>query len=325
MSEEIIVKSFESKVNGGTTIVLDSVAQVTLAGRSYSEGIIAKYEGIDPKVKFKVKRQDPRTGQGKSAVMNNATFVKEWRTHLVRFDEVALRVTQASPAQRKAINDMAERIVEDVLELHPHISQKFDGFERAEEGFTAAPELIAMGDDRPCFRRRRGGEPKAGAGDGAYRVIINTDVPWWGHPNDNAAVMGALVILLQRYGPVEVWIQQGWLGSGGECNGVTLFKLDFTGSFEPTQLAFWCGDPNKDDVYSHDVNKGLGRTSTAVSKEAEIPCDLYLHGVWMRLHGVGGENKWALMGPAQQRTTMAAWLAKQIQEITYPEEAQEVT
>ena len=322
MSKE--VKSFASTVNGGTTIILESVAQAIEAGRSWSENEIAGLEGVTPKTKFKVRTAKARSTKARTSVMNVETLIKKWEQRLDCFNTVAARITSGDQPTRDAINALAEKLVEDVLELHPQIAQKFDGFERAEDGMTAAVELVAIGDDRPCFRRKRGGEPKPGAGDGAYRVIINTDVPWWGNPHDNAAVMGALVLLLQRYGPVEVWIQQGWLGGNNpEAQGVTLFKLDFTAGFEPTQLAFWCGDPNKDDVFSHDVNFGLEREHTRVSRQAEIPCDLYLHGTWMRRHEIS-EWQWSCMTPGEQRIAMVNWLARTVNEITYPDAALEV-
>jgi hypothetical protein len=325
MSSEVMVKSFESNVNGGITIILESVAQAIEAGRSYHDNRIAEYQGLDPKTKFKVRMvKNPRTGKSKSNVMNLNTLIEKIQARLDCFNSVAKAIECGDTVTRKAINELADKLVEMVLELQPHIAQKFDGFERAEDGITAAVELVAIGDDRPCFRRKRGGEPKPGAGDGAYRVIINTDVPWWASARDNAAVMGALVMLLQRYGPVEIWIQQGWLGgSNPDEQGVTLFKLDFTGGFESTQLAFWCGHPNKDNVFSRDVNCGLGRENSNVSVEAEIPCDLYLHGCWMQLHGIA-EWKWNNMTPEQQRAAMVQWLAKTLTQITYPDEALEV-
>ena len=180
MSTEVIVKSFNSDVNGGVTIVLESVAQAIEAGRSYHDNRIAEYQGLDPKTKFKVRMvKNPRTGQSKSSVMNLNTLIEKIQARLNCFNTVAKVVECGDASTRKAVNELADRLVDIVLELQPHIAQKFDGFERAEDGITAAVELVAIGDDRPCFRRKRGGEPKPGAGDGAYRVIINTDVAWW--------------------------------------------------------------------------------------------------------------------------------------------------
>jgi hypothetical protein len=65
---------------------------------------------------------------------------------------------------------------------------------------------------------------------------------------------------LQRFGPVELWIQQGWLGKE-DNDGVTLFKLDFSQGFQPTQLAFWCGHELKDTSFSFEINMALGRAT----------------------------------------------------------------
>ena len=126
---------------------------------------------------------------------------------------------------------------------------------------------------------------KEGAGQGAYRLLINTDVSWWGNPVDNDAIVGSIIMLLQRFAPVEIWIQQGWLGCC-ETDGVTLFKLDFTSAFNPTQLSFWINHKGKDIPFSHQINAVLGRQNTRTSITAAIDCDLMLRGDWMRTVGI---------------------------------------
>lgn len=131
---------------------------------------------------------------------------------------------------------------------------------------------------------------------------------WLGKPDDNAAAMGALVILLQSRGPVEIWIQQGWMGGAPE-DGVTLFKLDFNGAFDPSALAFWLGHPDKDTNFAFIISRGLGRHNMKISTTAEIPCDLYMCGDWMQRAGIHGE-KFASILVGAQHALMAKWIAE---------------
>jgi hypothetical protein len=225
------------------------------------------------------------------------------------------RIMHGEPGQRDEIAKLAARLCDMVLDAEPSLSCGVSGIERCEDGFAILPELALAGDERCEIRRRKSQEiVKPGAGDGAYRIIINTDVPWWADPTTNAAVMGALVMVCQNFGPVEIWIQQGWIG-GDPNDGITLFRLDYSGQFEPAHVAFWAGDKCKDRPFSEFINKGLGRIGTSTSVAPQIPCDLYMHGCWIDnagLYGVASDN---------ERIAMAAkWVAQKAKEIVFQPE-----
>jgi hypothetical protein len=181
--------------------------------------------------------------------------------------------------------------------------------------------LLAAGEERCCIQRKDEGEAvKGGEGGGAYRLIINTDVSWWGQPNDNAAMVGALAVILQQFRPVEIWIQQGWLGCH-EWDGITLFKLDFTGAFDPTALAFWIGHGDKDSVFSYFINMELGRENTSTSTIAEIPADLMLRGDWMTVYGIN-QDAFLNMMHTEKMDLMARWIADTAMQIALAQKAE---
>jgi hypothetical protein len=316
------MKTFPSPTaNGGQTIILDTVQDAIQHGATWLDNLIASYEERgDQKISVtKVKRDGPA---GASKTMNSSTFAAKWKEGRERFRECCTAIVSGDPALKAEITGTLEALRDAAVEIAPMLAVGYRGYQRSEDGFTAAPELVAAGEENPCFQRKPGSdEITKRSGDGAYRIVVNTDVAWWGKPADNAAVMGALVTLLQQFGPVEIWIQQGWLGSPGEHaagDGVTLFKLDFTGSFDATQLAFWLGHKYKDTIFSHIVNRGLGRQNTHTSTTSEIPCDLYLRGDWMTLHHVTA-SALAAMTHIERIDTMAQWIAKTAMQIIHPD------
>lgn len=212
---------------------------------------------------------------------------------------------------RDSVSDWVQRIMDMALLLDPSLASGHSGFNITNEGEIAIPERVAMGEEQCLAQRRRGGgEARKTAGDGAYRIIICTDDDGTGQPADEmSGMMGALVVLLQQERPVEIWIQQGWLG-GGE-GGVTLFSVDFTGGFDPTALYFWCGHYMRDSVYSRFINSGLRPCGVGdhVSTCPEIPCDLYVHK-WMENYGIA-PAEWRSMGPEDRAGTMAKWVVEQ--------------
>ena len=111
---------------------------------------------------------------------------------------------------------------------------------------------------------------------------------------------------------MELWIQQGWLGKENG-DGVTLFKLDFSQGFQPTQLAFWCGHKLKDTSFSFEINMGLGRNSGGSTKSAEIPADLFLRGDWMKVYGVNKDFHKLLH--TEKVDIMAKWIAETAMQI----------
>lgn len=314
------MKSYPSPTtNGGTTIVLDSVQDATASGQAYINGVIERLMKY-PDAKIKI-RYHQRDGKVKTKEKTCRTYVKEEEEGKKQFEEACSALLSCDESLRALINQTLEELRDSALDIEPMLAVGYSGYERSEDGFTAAPELVASGEERPCFQRRRASNEVARRdGDGAYRIIINTDVAWWGNPEDNAAVMGALVTILQQHGPVEVWIQQGWLGKPGkmeEGDGVTLFKLDFTGSFEATQLTFWLNHKFKDVPYSSFVNRGLGRRNAMTSQFAEIPCDLYLRGDWMTLAGLTEADLKSMMH-IERCDAMSRWIASTAMQILQP-------
>ncbi|MEW6303773.1 MAG: hypothetical protein AB1705_09895 [Verrucomicrobiota bacterium] len=336
--------TYPSKINGGRTIILPSLDEAIQRGRHFVQSVIGQWKQRDPKEKIEVQyvqrpnddeikklKDDLKAARSeaekeklrrqlkelerdnKSHTITVGTHIKSWEHTLTRYEQCVREIAAGSPKARDEINRSARGLVNLVLDITPQLAVNHRGFELHEEGFDAASELIAAGEPRCCLRRKQAGpQVKPGAGDGAYRIILNTDVAWWGRPADNSALMGALVLLLQTFGPVEVWIQQGWLG-GAPRDGVTLFKLDFTGSFEPTQLAFWVGGEGKDIPFSYAISRGCGRDSTGPSEKPEISCDLYLRGDGLTQCGIHKDTP-----PTALRPLMVQWLAETVQKIVFP-------
>ena len=125
-------------------------------------------------------------------------------------------------------------------------------------------------------------------------------------------------LVLQQFAPVEIWIQQAWIGNGDD-DGVSLFKLDFNGNFDPTQLSFWCGSEYKDIPFSNFVNRSIGRESSN-AKHPELPCDLYLRGDWMTRHGIG--NGFDKLPSTEQLNLATKWINATCGEILYGDEVQ---
>lgn len=250
-----------------------------------------------------------KESKGHETSITFGELLRQYKEMQDQFKACVDDIEKGDPAFKEKISDMAEDLKEFALDLAPSLRANYAGFNRSDDGFTVSPELLAAGEEQCCIRRKEGGESvKQGSGEGAYRIIINTDVEWRGLPEDNASMIGALVTLLQQFKPVEVWVQQGWTGEGFG-DGVTMFKLDFTGAFDVTQLAFWCGNQNKDRVFSFLINKGLGRQQTHSATTAEIPCDLFLRGDWMKIQGID-EYEFMRMLYTDKLDIMAKWIAE---------------
>jgi hypothetical protein len=296
------VKKYESPtVNGGRTIILDHFNEGVERGREYIEGVVGRLEKQSgsksikvgyltrncccsncskPRADHRVVKKDGETkyfcdsgtkqfkeSKGHETSITFGELLRQYREMKDEFAECVENIQKGDPDFKEKISDMAEDLKEFALDLAPSLRANYAGFNRSDDGFTVSPELLAAGEEQCCIRRKEGGESvRQGSGEGAYRIIINTDVEWRGLPEDNASMIGALVTLLQQFKPVEVWVQQGWTGEQFG-DGVTMFKLDFTGAFDVTQLAFWCGNKNKDRVFSFLINKGLGRQQTAQRRQ----------------------------------------------------------
>lgn len=312
------MKTFASPtINGGQTFIMESVAEVIPFGRKFCEQQIAKAEQyVKEGGKIRcvgIKRDGYKGG---SRTLSAKGYLDKWKKAVKEYEDCVTAIEKGAPEFKEKIADTIDHLRELVVDLEPQLAASHSGFVRDEDGVTAAPELVACGDDKPCFKRKPSGENvRSGAGEGAYRIIINTDVHWQGRPEDNAAVMGALVVLLQQFRPVEIWIQQGWLGDA-DTDGVTLFKLDFTAGFDPTQLAFWCGHPMKDCRFSFYVNRGAGRTNHTTSKHAELDADLFLRGDLLTTMGIS-EYTLANATPFEKLDLFSRWLDKTAMQIAY--------
>jgi hypothetical protein len=271
--------------NGGTTILFDSLEEAIETGRDRLRRLLDEHRLKEPESTIKTHV----IGRDKPVERINTTtahYLKSLEERTKQFELAVKAILAGDDAVNQSIMDKADELVELVTAVEPSLAASYAGFERSEEGIIADVGLLASGDDRPFFQRpAKGAISDQGRRGRAYRILLNTDLSWFGKPDDNAAVVGALVMCLQRFGPVELWIQQGWLGKGDK-DGVTLFKLDFSQGFQPTQLAFWCGHELKDISFSFEINMALGRANGGSSKSAEIPADLFLRGDWMKVYGV---------------------------------------
>ncbi len=332
-------------VNGGTTVVLTSVGQAIKLGREWLERTVKICQARDQKGEFeasyiqrnsickhcKETRADHnvqvRSGTthyfckgedteyecppAKGGTITNAQLTAQYERMLKRFEKCETAIQTGDEKLKDAIAEQVDVLSELVRDLAPSLAAGFAGFSRTnEDGVSAAPELVAMGEENCLFKRKQGaGDVRNGEGDGAYRIVINTDVEWWGNPSDNAALVGALAICLQQFRPVEIWIQQGFLGDS-PYDGITLFKLDFTaGALDPTQLAFWLGHPDKDSTFSFAINRELNRSGESAATTSEIPCDLYLRGDFLKLFGVD-ENNFRNLLHTEKTDLMARWIAQ---------------
>ena len=329
---------YDSKINSGVTVILPNTKVACELGQTHYSREVNNLKEADPNDKVTVTTSSARGGGKKTKEMKISTLMKKWKEQLKLYDGCVNDLQKGVEADKNYIKKLADEIVDYALMIDPSLSNTEGGWQTAENGPIADSSLVASGVPNPCFKRRHDGEEaKDGAGDGAYRVVICTDKPYWGQVNDNSAYITALVTILQNFGPVEIWIQQGWLHPKGDVNdirsGVTLFKLDADGGIDPTQLAFWTGHRFKDAVFSHAVNSEIGRTQSAVSTVSEIPCDVFLYGTWMKMYGIdeGKErptneeaNKWhKTAGPStkQERLQMfSEYLIDTVKGILYSED-----
>jgi hypothetical protein len=317
------VKTYYSPTaNGGKTIVLESLSEAVALARDSLAQEIRKNARREPQSKLKVVGF-PRDEKRFEDVITNEAYGLRLQDRFTEFEECVKSISLGNPNLNQTINDTVDSLSDLVCEIEPSLRGSYDSFERSDDGIEVSADLLAAGDDMPFFRRRLSQNADGSSSSRAegYRIVLSTDTAWFGKPEDNAAVISALILCLQRFGPVELWIQQGWLGAGSG-DGVTLFKLDFKSSFDPSQIIFWCADRLKDTCFSFEVNMGLGRHSGKTAKHPEIPADLFLRGDWMRTFGVN-EN-FPLLLHTEKLDVMAKWVAAtafRIVSSTNPEDA----
>lgn len=271
------MKSYKTQtVNGGTTYILDDVNEAIAIGK--------KLKNTEDREKYWYNKNDKS------------------------FEQCCEDMQKGDPKLKERVSEIIEDLMGVVDDIQPIFSQAHSGYTIAEEGVITTPELIASGEVANMLRKKvTPFKLKHGKGDGIYRIIINTDVCWWGKPEENDAIVGGLILLFQRYGPVEVWIQQGWLGCEVN-NGVTLFKLDYSSGLDITNLAFWINHVGKDIPFSWQINRALGRTASGTSQTAEIEADIMLRGDWQSAVGLTWSKMQKLLY-TERLDFMAKWMA----------------
>lgn len=213
-------------------------------------------------------------------VISDVSYNEDYKNRFIARINAALdAIENGNPAVEAAANALCEKLVHLAHHIEPSLSLE-KTFTPAEDGEVFDAGKIAAGEAIAFFDKTEGLTPKQAHGGGAYRILINTDVYWAGDPTAQCAALMALVVLLQRNCPVEIWIQQGWMGNDAS-DGVTIFKIFEGSQVTARQLYFWIGSPYKDNPYSFVVNRCLKRTSHATSGPPEIPCDLYIYGPHM--------------------------------------------
>jgi len=293
MNNDVI--TYPSTVNGGTTVILPSSRVACEIGQEKYNKYHKEAETAD--MKSKVRVTTAYLGQARKATSTRSKTVTLKHYYKMLFEQedsykdCCQAVMQGNPVDdgvREEVKQFADHLVDVAMLIDPGLANNEAGWGQSEQGPIADPALIGSGAANPCFQRRQDGEEsRDGEGNGAYRIIICTDQPWFGNKVDNAGIVLALVTILQQFRPVELWIQQGWLGHpNDQYHGVTLFKLECEGGIDPTQLIFWTSHPEKDRRFSRDINGEIGREAEAVSNKAEMPCDLFLMGAWMKLYGI---------------------------------------
>lgn len=231
-----------------------------------------------PDIKGDVKKINPK------ARFDLEMFKGTWRVENYQksFDECVQNILDGKipgyPTVVEEAKALADELKDLVLNLEP--SLRLDqSWTQVEQSDVWDPGAIAAGEEKPCFQKNKEEkETKVGAGDGAFRIVINTDVYCGGNPCFQAATMAALVDILQGKAPVEIWVQQGWIGHGAE-NGVTLFPVHRGGAFDLSKVVFWIAHPGKDSPFSFVISRVLGRRCSGVSEASELPCDLYVYSL----------------------------------------------
>lgn len=242
-------------------------------------------------------------------------------------------ITQGDPRKIHQVNQLTDKLVGLIYEINP--SLKLDVHrQRAENGDIWDAGLIGSEDPMPCWDMKVTQKIKRGAGgDGAYRIIINTDTSFGRSDSENCLVLCAMVSVLQQYSDVEIWVQQGWVANhqdghkegvntdyGSPMNGITLFPAFRGSGLHPAQIMFWAGHPMRDSIFSHLINEKIGRESSGCSEAAELDCDLYTrNGCFSEMPPFN----FNLHNPEQefkQLKALAKWTAGQLSSVLLEEE-----
>lgn len=225
--------------------------------------------------------------------------------------------------------------VESVCHVMLDIAYKMDPslkpnntWRRQEEGPVFDAGLIASEDERPCFSLT---QPTAvfRKGDGTnYRLLINTDTSYGHSDAENCMATIGLVRCLTYFGEVELWIQQGWVGSNPN-SGVTCFPIHKGQEITPALTWFWLASSYRDGTFSRIVNFALGRKNSGVSQAPQLEHDVYIANAIGKMPGLDDiftlsqklRNGTPLSkGEQASLERMAKWLADTVKKAVYSEE-----
>lgn len=269
----------------------DNLTTIALDDLSEANGLVKAALGDESFLKASfdecMKIMRANVGRGAKRVPGNIN-VNGMRDNL---EEALREIEHGDPTINAEASKLAEEYAAHAKEIEPSLTVE-QSYRANEDGELWDAGKIASHDPMAFFAPGRTERPKSGRGDGAFRILINTDVSWWGDPTSQCAALMAVTLLLQRQCPVEIWTQQAWLGNHS-TDGVTLFKVFSGAVVQPQNIYFWIGSEHKDSPYSYIVNKMLHRQSSGVSVPPEIPCDLYVYGQFMpRLKDHDAWSEW---------------------------------
>ena len=227
-----------------------------------------------------------------------------------------------------SVERVSHHLIETAVDIEPSMRPVHE-LKRTEEGPMWDAGLIASEDERPCFDRIQPTNVFR-KGDGtAFRLIINTDTCHGHSDSENCLVTISLVRCLLYFGEVELWIQQGWVGSH-PGSGVTLFPIHKGQEITPALTWFWLASSYRDSVFSRVVNLGLGRKNSYVSQAPQMEHDIYMAnaigGGSLPSVNLGSIDKTLKAGKElskEDRDSMdklAKWLADTIKKTVYTDE-----
>lgn len=242
-------------------------------------------------------------------------------------------IRNGDPRKIDQVNRLVEPLVDLIYEINPSLKLDVQR-ERTENGPVWDAGLIGSEDPRPCWEDRTSQRIKRGSGgDGAYRIIINTDTAFGAHDHTNCMALCAMITVLQQYADVEVWVQQGWVAShfhnpsgmtndsGCGMNGITLFPAFRGSGLHPAQLMFWCGHPMRDSIFSYFINRSIGRESSGTSETAELDCDLYTaNGIFSTMPYFPSKAELSEGEKHKALKALAAWTSTQLSGILLDEQ-----
>ena len=303
----------------------------------YSSGIDAYMQELEKKVDHQGKPIKPTDEQRMDIVLKHAgahmspEYKEKYRKQFatlgreegceITYKIIDDAITNGDPRKIKVVRDTSVKLLDLVYKIMPSLRLSVER-DRAEIGDIWDAGLIASDDPMPCWDNRRPQHIKPGVGgDGAYRIVINTDTSFGNSDSTNCILLSAMIYVMQQYADVEIWVQQGWVsyGSGaGGMNGITLFPAFRGSGLHPAQLMFWCGHPMRDGIYSNLINSWMGRQSSGTSSEAEIQCDLYTRNAcFSKMPDFDPEA--SADKQAKQLDAMAKWTATQLASVLIDE------